>query len=213
MSLINDAIKQANRANKERAVAESSGSTGATAGMREAANQRPANDSGSMTGMFLIAGIVVFVLLGGFLLVISVRDGSPAESPVVTQPRPAASQASAPARPVVARETPAPPVPAVAAPVDNPPAAETVPPDNAVAATPAPAIPVAEPAPAPVPAPAAAPAFPPLKLQGIYYRLDSPSVMINGKTLWVGDVVDGVKVLRIERRDVTVQFGSEEKVL
>jgi hypothetical protein len=62
-------------------------------------------------------------------------------------------------------------------------------------------------------APAEPATFPKLVLQGIYYRPSRPSVVINSKTLYVGDKVSQAKVLSIDRREVTVQWGNEVRVL
>ena len=48
--------------------------------------------------------------------------------------------------------------------------------------------------------------FPPLKIQGIFFRLSKPSVLINNRTLFLGDEVDGVRVVGIERSSVKVRF-------
>lgn len=48
--------------------------------------------------------------------------------------------------------------------------------------------------------------FPPLNLRGIHYRLSKPSVMINNRTLFLGDHVDGVRVVGIERNCVKVEL-------
>ena len=50
-------------------------------------------------------------------------------------------------------------------------------------------------------------------LQGIYYRPAKPSAVINAKTVYVGDKVAQAKVLAIDRREVTVQWGTEVRVL
>jgi len=57
------------------------------------------------------------------------------------------------------------------------------------------------------------PAFPPVRLQGIFYRPRRPSVMINSKTVAVGDKLGSVKVLAITRDSVTLQWNGETKVL
>lgn len=44
----------------------------------------------------------------------------------------------------------------------------------------------------------------PVRLQSIFYRLKSPTVIINGKTLGVGDSVDGIKVVSIQRTSVEI---------
>jgi cytoskeletal protein RodZ len=72
---------------------------------------------------------------------------------------------------------------------------------------------VANPTPVAVETPPAKPQFPELKLQGIFYRLRNPSVMINNQTLYKGDDIAGAKVIEIERQDVTVEFNGEKRVL
>jgi hypothetical protein len=57
------------------------------------------------------------------------------------------------------------------------------------------------------------PTFPPVRLQGVFYRAQNPSVMINSKTVKVGDKLGSVKVLAITRDSVTLQWNGETKVL
>jgi len=59
----------------------------------------------------------------------------------------------------------------------------------------------------------AEPTFPSLKLQGLFYRSTRPSVVINSKTLSVGDRIENAKVVAIERDSVTVEWGGEKRVL
>ncbi len=63
------------------------------------------------------------------------------------------------------------------------------------------------------PAEPARPAFPALKLQGIYYRLSKPSVMINNKTLFVGETIGDTKVVTISPSSVTVEWNGQTRVL
>ena len=51
------------------------------------------------------------------------------------------------------------------------------------------------------------------KLQGIFYRPSSPSAVINAKTVFVGDIVADAKVKAIDQSSVTLDLGSETKVL
>jgi len=51
------------------------------------------------------------------------------------------------------------------------------------------------------------------KLQGIFYRPSSPSAVINAKTVFVGDTVADAKVKAIDQSSVTLDLGSETKVL
>jgi hypothetical protein len=80
----------------------------------------------------------------------------------------------------------------------------------------------AKPIPAPAPVPVAAPAivvpqapvkFPPLRLQSIFYRPSNPSVIINGKTLFVTDEVNGVVVTDIQSSSVTLVLSGQTNVL
>ena len=50
------------------------------------------------------------------------------------------------------------------------------------------------------------------KLQGIFYSAN-PSVIINGKSMKVGDESDGLKVLAITKQSVRVQMGAEAREL
>ncbi|MBI3414584.1 MAG: general secretion pathway protein GspB [Verrucomicrobia bacterium] len=120
---------------------------------------------------------------------------APTNLAVRTKPIPASTPAESRV-PSVARETPvAPPTltpavtPAVASenPVAPPVAATTTPETRA--------------------------AFPTLKLQGIYYRLNNPSVLINGRTLFIGDRIEGARIVKIERQNVTVEFSGQTKVI
>ena len=57
------------------------------------------------------------------------------------------------------------------------------------------------------------PAVPPFKLNAIFYRAKNPSVVINSKTLYVGDKVGQAKVLKINRESVTLEKGGQTNVL
>ena len=105
-------------------------------------------------------------------------------------------QVSIPA-PVIMSAAPSPVV------ASSPPTQTPVPVQPSPPATPVPA----------VVAPPPKPAFPELKLQGIVFRSRNSSVVINGKTLFEGDTTQGVKVLKVERQGVTVEFNGETKVL
>jgi MSHA biogenesis protein MshK len=56
-------------------------------------------------------------------------------------------------------------------------------------------------------------AVPPLKLNAIFYRTRNPSVVINSKTLYIGDKVAQAKVLAIDRESVTLEKGGQTNVL
>ena len=55
--------------------------------------------------------------------------------------------------------------------------------------------------------------FPALKLQGIYYRLSKPSALINNKTLYLNDEIEGVRLVGIERHSVKIEAGGRTKEL
>ena len=55
--------------------------------------------------------------------------------------------------------------------------------------------------------------FPPLKLQGLTYRLPNPSALINGRTYFVGDYVGEAKVTSIEEQRVVLELEGQEKIL
>ena len=83
---------------------------------------------------------------------------------------------------------------------------------TAVAAVPKPPPPaVHKPPPEPRPVPAARPVpdtvvLPKLKLQGILYQQNNPAAIINGKTYFMGDRVEGVEILVVARNFVSVRF-------
>jgi MSHA biogenesis protein MshK len=52
-----------------------------------------------------------------------------------------------------------------------------------------------------------------LKVQGIFYRLTKASALINGQTLFVGDEIDGAKLVAIERHCVRMLVEGRTNVL
>jgi len=105
-----------------------------------------------------------------------------------------------PTTPVVAAQpTPTPAVPSNSSPVAASNAAKVVKPTVVVVTTSAvPATPVK---------------FPPLRLQSIFYRPANPSVLINGKTLFLGDEIQGVAVADISPSSVTLVLSGQTNVL
>jgi hypothetical protein len=215
MSLINDAIKRANQANKDR---QPPGNPAAPspAEMQTVETSRSQPVGGSMTSMLLIAGIVVFVLLGGSLLFLSMSGNrsneAPVQSPVVATEPPSPANTPVPEPGESLALTPAPMESPVADALQNPvpPPSTTLPGQTAAAVAPLTAPPIVG---SPLAQPAGPRPFPELKLQGIYYRLRDPSVMINGQTLEIGDVVENARVIRIERKEVTLELDGQQKVL
>ncbi|MDB6130850.1 MAG: hypothetical protein JWM04_1957 [Verrucomicrobiales bacterium] len=52
-----------------------------------------------------------------------------------------------------------------------------------------------------------------LKLQGIFYRQNNPSALINNRTVMKGSVIEGSKVVGIERESVILEKGGTTNVL
>jgi hypothetical protein len=87
---------------------------------------------------------------------------------------------------------------------------------NRAAAANPPVAAVAAPAAVPPPAPVVAappPKFPSLRLQSIFYRPSNPSVMINGRTLFLEDEIQGVTVADIQPSSVTLVLSGHTNVL
>ena len=79
-----------------------------------------------------------------------------------------------------------------------------------VVAAPTAAVPVA----AIVPVVPAVPVkFPPLRLQSIFYRTENPSVIINSKTLFIHDEIQGVLVADIRSSSVTLVLSGQTNIL
>jgi hypothetical protein len=64
---------------------------------------------------------------------------------------------------------------------------------------------------APEPAPTAA--FPPLLLQGVTFQEKASSVLINGKTFFLGDRVHGAKLVKITSNSATLEMDGQFKIL
>ena len=52
-----------------------------------------------------------------------------------------------------------------------------------------------------------------LKVQGIIWGVKTPQAIINGKVLSVGDWIDDVEIIKIEKKGVTLGFKGEMFVL
>lgn len=55
--------------------------------------------------------------------------------------------------------------------------------------------------------------FPTLKLQGLIWDPQRPSVVINGKSLFVGEKVERAKVTAIDEESVTLIWNGQQRVL
>jgi hypothetical protein len=182
MSLINDALKRAQEA--QRPDTRSSVSSLRTIDTRPKA--RP------FLSRLLV--VVIFLLLAAAFVFIGLAMTGRLVKKNIAMP-----QISAPAPPVAAAVTPA---RQVTAPMPVVTAAPVVPDQPA-------------PVPAPVPVAVAVVAVPPpppyvfpdtLHVQGVAYDPVRPWAIVSGKTVYVGEMVKGVRVLAISRNSVT--FGS-----
>ena len=54
---------------------------------------------------------------------------------------------------------------------------------------------------------------PNLKLQGIYFRRSNPSAMINGRSVYLGEELEGARVISIERTSVVIEIKGQKQVL
>lgn len=183
MSLINDALKRAKEAQKQEPPAGPS--------PMPPVEHRP-DDKRSR--FLLPAIIVVLIAAAAFCAGLAFSTRSRTETPLV-------SKAPMPAAPApVVTETTNPPAPVrlsaaetvVVLPASNAPVADA---PSASAATPIQSS-------SPEASRISAPALP--KIQGIAYDPVQPSAIINGKTAFVGEEVDGMRVLGISRTAVTL---------
>jgi len=193
MSLINDALRRKEDAKRN------PGSTPASGAPMQPVHSAPKSDA-SPFGPVLLIVIAIVVVLGGWFLFKGWRGQTPTvvtttppvETPVVetavTQPENEMPPAASPTPPVTNLTVTTTTEPA-SAPVTNSP--DT---DATVAAEPE-------------------PRSPPLKLQGIIFRLRNPTAMINGKSLLVGESVSGARVTKIEKDQVTLERDGKTVLL
>ncbi|MBM3845394.1 MAG: hypothetical protein FJ405_03790 [Verrucomicrobia bacterium] len=230
MSLINDALKRANEQKARQASA---------AELSE--ELRPADESAETSTLWPI-GIFAICLVGSAWFawawwhggtskvpihadVVEAAARTPVqeaadyadqslEPPVITPPEPAAETSEpAPEPEPVSPVASSPPAPARPSPVSAP----VVPAPSPIRTASAPSQPAtAAPLPArtpPIPVSWAPAVFPALTLQGIYFRPANPSVVINSRTLHQGDEIAGARILAIDRKEVTVQWRNEVRVI
>ncbi|MCL4787005.1 MAG: general secretion pathway protein GspB [Verrucomicrobia bacterium] len=74
-----------------------------------------------------------------------------------------------------------------------------------------PVVPVTEPAPPPVTNTPGA--FPKLKCQGLVANGQNSTVVLNGRTVAIGEMIEGVTVVAIEPDSVTVELKGEQMVI
>ena len=213
MSLINEALKRARQAQQQEAPPPASN--------LQLRPIEPAQYTRRSPALMVLAALAVVALL---LLLVLWQKAPPNAAP----PGPGAQpRAALPAAPTIAPQ-PA-PAPNAAAPASQPipgtpparPAPETVSPATPLKA--AAASSPAEPAPTVAPdtgathvalaseAPAPKPATP--KLQAIIFSSVRPSIMIAGKTLFIGDTLDGLCVTAISKESATLVGMGQTNVL
>jgi hypothetical protein len=228
MSLINDALKRANQTRKQQPPAVPSGPV-----MQP---QTAPSRSSSLALIVFIAILVVFLAGLGMLLLMrgvqtiqpSMASNPPPKTPVVSnsvvKPTVTSTAVAQPAPVAAARPQPA-SQPAVVTPRPSKPTVNTsvvvtIPVPGAAAAkspaaadTPGPTVSsTAEKAPDAAEEIAAQPP-PNLKLQGIYFRRTNPSAMINGRNVFVGDEVNGARLVQIDRTSVMIEINGRKQVL
>jgi hypothetical protein len=217
MSLINDALKRAKEAQQQAAPPPAPNLE-----FRPVELVQLGPPSRGLMVPAVLAGAALLILLLAWQwsqkndsaapIEVKSRTAAAAKSAPAPQPA-AASAAPAPAAPVAAVQ-PVPDIPSVPGvpptsdqigPVGPSPLSDTnspvgASPDGSVANTAA----VAEPAP---------PKPPPLKLQAIVFSRTRPSVMINGKTLFLGDKLNGSRVTAIDQESATLVASGQTNVL
>jgi len=225
MSLINDALKRAKQAQKRHAPPIAS----AVPMRPAAATLRRESASGLV---WLVSGALLLGLVAVILILVAARGSAakdrelaarvpeaastrlPAStarrSAPVPQPAPASSTAVDPGagvNPMPATLAPGPqlaPSPqALVQPVTPPAAVALNSADVPTSSTPT----VASTPPAPVP-PTALP-----KLQGIFYRRDRSSAVVNGKTVMVGSTLGEYRVAAIDQKSVTLVSAGRTNIL
>ena len=212
MSLINDALKRASQAHKERPAEAQVG-----------APLKPVQ-VGSISKAPLLIGAVLVVALGaaGFFAykwwmgrkapTAAARTITPTLGKSNTLAA-VGKQAVVTNAAVAASPKPA-PLPTNSAPVQVAVTAAQVPPPDVAAPAPAPApVPAVKPAPRATPAYDPSVKFPELKVKAIFYSPRNPMALINSETVGIGDTVEGVTVTKIEARRVTVELKGQTKEL
>ena len=187
MSLINDALKRASQAEKNRPRGSDSAPT----------SNMQAVTAPRRSIVPMLIGVCVVALLataGGLVWYFFTRANASSQAP----PPPIVSHPVTPP-PAPKVEPPTVPVPA---PVPQP-----------VVVTPPPQPTPAPPPPAPVAvAPPLLP-FPELKLQGIFYNAKNPRAAINGEVKREHEQVGEVTVVKISQTSVTVEWNGQRKDL
>ena len=201
MSLINDALKRAKQAQQKNDPPPSAPSTP----LRPAEPARPGD---SPTGLLWPIAVALLLLMIGAGVVWFVVNRSGATKSVARVPtsKPATQAASATTPMPIPTSSQANPVPVVRS---HPPAAPSP------ASAPAPTVTSPGQIPLATNVPAIATEAPPAlpKLQGILYRPDRPSALLNGRTVLIGGRSGEFLVVAITQQSVTVVRAGQTNVL
>ncbi len=188
MSLVNDALKRAKKAQEQNPPATPN------LEFKPVEAARPARDPWVhiVTAGMAILGLVVILLAWRFVLQKPPSDELQVQARGLAK-APAQSTTEAPGN-IVPVSVPEASTPAPVAPPE-PAIAHNAPTTEAAASTSAAVVPAPETAPA-------KPTPPPLRLQAIFFNPANPTALINGKTLRVGDAFGELRVLAIDRESV-----------
>jgi hypothetical protein len=186
MSLLNDALKRASQSDRNRPRSAQPQAFLHPVGERRGHSEK----RGHSLALALGAGSVLALGLAGWFFW-QLWGASHSFAPAQVEPAPAVA-------PVIRAEIPPPPITAPQVAASTPAPALASMPETAVSA---PAVPVE-------------PAWPAdLKVTGIFFRATNPLALINGKTVGVGEDIDGIRVTQIEKDRVTVEWNGKMKEL
>lgn len=200
MSLINDALKRANAGKPD-----GSGDSGRPL--------QPVHHRGGSSKSPLLLAALFFMIACGcwFLYQATTIDNHASEKPVLRPPAEPPVQSNTPpqteTQTPVTTPSPKSTIAGAAAEPSPEPRVET-PVSQSTPATPPPVVPVVPQATIPEP-----PGFPELKLTGIIYHRTSPSVIVNGKSLFVGESILGARLTEVTPTAATFEFDGEKKTL
>jgi len=215
MSLINDALKRANEADNHRPA-----DPPITVGLKPVEGGSP---KGSVFASIFVLLVALGILTGAVWFIWRAFNPPPPPALVANVAKPGTLTVSPSA------VTPASVVPvASTAPAGKPATSSPTPTVTAApVAAPEPAMPAVVPATAPLAAatstnppppvlqtPPPSPAvWPELRVQAVFYRLNNPSVRINGRTLYLNQEIDGARVVSVQRDGAELSYRGDTKTI
>lgn len=218
MSLINDALKRAKKSQGRQPAG------GQVHPPLQPVGEAPGWRNPTLSASWVLpAAAGLFLVLGAWFLVLSWRHSQTAaqslllaaHAELARRPDPAVAPRASSAEPVpvgVVSNAPASPVQTAEAVVDQGPGSAANSVGEVGEGSPGPASQAAPGDEANQPV-EEAPGVPEFKLQGIFYRPSNASALIDGHTLFVGDEIDGAKLVLIERQSVRLVKGGRPIVL